>query len=194
MCFFLLNLCCANSGVAANNILQFVQVKASAFLYLNLHFLIARISTMIKANFSWSSLALFFRKLASCCQIARNISVAMVIVDNLGQDTLVVPNSVPTSPFPIRAGGVEAKAGGIQRISSLITIMYITRVITRHITGPSGVIPQCEIVVGITTFCKDKKWKGLYRKVIGIVQVFYRSISKSFSLYRELLKLLWVIC
>ena len=35
---------------------------------------------------------------------------------------------------------------------------------------------------------------NIYRKVIGIVQVFYRSISKSFSLYRELLKLLWVIC
>ena len=53
---------------------------------------------------------------------------------------------------------------------------------------------QISILMSNTLHPNNVNTVNIYRKVIGIVQVFYRSISKSFSLYRELLKLLQVIC
>ena len=84
---------------------------------------------------------------ASTCQIARPNCVALPVVNNLGCDRPVVPNPIPTSPFPIRAGGTRIR-------SKTIAISPIS------MTGPSGVVSESVVAVGITSFCKDKDGKG----------------------------------
>ena len=85
---------------------------------------------------------------AFSCQIARVISVAVVGGNYLACDIPVVPNPIPTSPFPIRAGG------SIVRNNRFITIA------PNSMTGPSGFVSESVVAVGITTFCKVRNGKG----------------------------------
>ena len=88
--------------------------------------------------------------MVATCQIARNPSVA-VLVGNLVCDIPVVPNPIPTSPFPIRAGGTIAGSRIISIIRSIKPFIKI---------GPSGDVSESVVTVGITTFCKVRNGKG----------------------------------
>ena len=79
------------------------------------------IRTSTKANLALSCLALCFWMVAFTCQIASPTSVAMLSVNNMGWDALVIPNPKPTSPFPIRAGRMAT------RTASLITKMFLNK-------------------------------------------------------------------
>ena len=151
---FFFSLCCTNSRYAVWSFLQFVKVKAFTFFYLDFHFVNARTPIMIKANLAWSGFSFFFWMLAFSCQIASWSGVAMLSVNSLGWNNFVVPNPIPASPFPIRAGGIK-KTGRRTSTASLITIpVYVST------AGPSGFVSKYEIAVGITTFYKDKNGKG----------------------------------
>ena len=88
---------------------------------------------------------------AFSCQIARVISVAVVGGNYLACDIPVVPNPIPTSPFPIRAGGTIAGSRIISIIRSIKPFIKI---------GPSGDVSESVVTVGITTFCKVRNGKG----------------------------------